>query len=619
MSVELAPNANIAFSEAFFDELARAGVRHVCICPGSRSAPLAIAAAGHAALRSWSHVDERSAAFFALGLAKATRAPVALVCTSGTAAANFHPAVVEAHHARVPLLVLTADRPPELRGWGAGQTIDQINLYGSAVRWFAEAPVPEASDAGLRHARALACRAVATAAGAPAGPVHLNLPFRDPLDPRRVQGDVASGLPERVSEGRGLLPYTAAAQAVSPPGPELTARLAERVRASERGVISCGPLDRPDAADAIAGLARALGWPLLAEPTSQLRRGAFVPDAPVVATSDLFLRDDRTAARLAPDFVLRFGDTPTSKFLRLWLERHRPDDLVVVDPDGAWHDPSHLASAVLQVDPVALCDALQRRLGRHRGSPQWLECVLDVEARTVGAVDAALAGNEGIFEPRAVRELAAALPENALLYVSNSMPVRDLDAFLPPAAQPLRVLANRGANGIDGMVSSALGAGAGCSGAPVVLLTGDLAFLHDAGGLLAAHRHGLSATVVVFDNDGGGIFSFLPVARFGESVGFEEHFRTPPGLDLGAMARAYGASFTRVASWEHFRAALKEGLSTEGVSVVSLPVDRDASVEHHRAIDRAVAAALDGVGGVRHEATEPLGGGSVLHGEDGTR
>ena len=593
MSVALAPNANIAFAEAFFDELTRAGLRHVCICPGSRSAPLAIAAGGHEGLCSWSHVDERSAAFFALGLAKATREPVALVCTSGTAAANFHPAVVEAHHARVPLLVLTADRPPELRGWGAGQTIDQIGLYGSAVRWFVEAPLPEASDAGLRHARALACRAVASATGTPAGPAHLNLPFRDPLDPRRVQGDVASSLPERAAEGRGLLPYTSAARAESIPSPELTARLAERLRASERGVITCGPLDRPDAADSIAGLAATLGWPLLAEPTSQLRRGPWVTGGHIVASSDLFLRDDRTTARLAPDCVLRFGDTPTSKFLRLWLERHRPEDLVVVDPDGIWHDPSHLASAVIQVEPVALCDALRRRLGRHEGNPAWLRSVLDSEARAAGAVDAALAGDEGIFEPRAVRELAAALPEDAILYVSNSMPVRDLDAFLPASPQPLRVLANRGANGIDGMVSSALGAGAGCPGSPVVLLTGDLAFLHDAGGLLAARRHGLSATVVVFDNDGGGIFSFLPVARYGESVGFEEHFRTPPGLDLGAVATAYGAGFTRVGSWEHFRAALKESFSAEGVSVISLPVDRDASVEHHRAIDRAVAAALD--------------------------
>ena len=590
-SLPTSPNHAHAFAGALFEELARSGVRHVCVSPGSRSTPLVAAAVGQPQLRCWSHLDERSSAFFALGLAKATRAPVALVCTSGTAAANFHPAVIEAHHARVALLVLTADRPPELREWGAGQTIDQLRLYGAAVRWFAEAPVPEGGEAALRHARALACRAVAVAKGRPAGPVHLNLPFREPLEPAAR----ADGLEPLAADGRGEAPYTQAETSPAAPAPQLAASLAEILRASERGVVACGPLDAtPAAAQAIAKLATALGWPLLAEPTSQLRRGRHLEGAPVVATSDLFLRDEATAARLVPDCVLRFGDTPTSKPFRLWLEQHRPRDLLLVDPDAVWHDPSHLASSVLRAEPEALCDALLRRLGEPPATlSPWLHDFLEAERRTRATLEALLADETSLLEPRAVRELGEALPDGALLYVSNSMPVRNLDAFLAPGPSALRVLCNRGANGIDGMVSSALGAAAAAE-APVVLLTGDLAFLHDAGGLLAAHRYALRATIVVLDNDGGGIFSLLPIAEYGEAVGFEEYFRASHGLDLGAVAGAYGARFSRVGSWEHFRSALEKSFAEPGVSLVAVPVDRDRNVAHLQDIHRAVSAALAG-------------------------
>jgi 2-succinyl-5-enolpyruvyl-6-hydroxy-3-cyclohexene-1-carboxylate synthase len=589
------PNRAHAFTAAFFEELARSGVGHVCVTPGSRSTPLVAAAVAEPELRCWSHLDERSSAFFALGLAKATRTPAALVCTSGTAAANFHPAVIEAHHARVPLLVLTADRPPELRGWGAGQTIDQLHLYGGAVRWFAETPVPEAGDAALRHARSLACRAVAVAEGHPAGPVHLNLPFREPLEPVAESAAGAADLTPLASEGRGEAPYTRAAPSPAAPEPELAAALAEFLRQPERGVIACGPLDAtPIAAWRIARLAAILGWPLLAEPTSQLRRGPYLKGASVISTSDLFLRDEATAARLAPDCVLRFGDTPTSKPFRLWLERHRPNSVILVDPDVVWHDPSHLVSSVLRADPELLCEALLQHLG-ERPAPlsAWLRDFLEAELRTHATLEDALAVEESLLEPRAVRELGEALPDGALLYVSNSMPVRDLDAFLAPGSSALRVLCNRGANGIDGMVSSALGAAAAGAG-PVVLLTGDLALLHDAGGLLAARRHALRATIVVLDNDGGGIFSLLPIAKHGESVGFEEYFRAPHGLDLGAVAAAYGARFTRVGSWEQFRTALGESFEAEGVSLVAVPIDRDRNLAHGQELQRAVSEALAG-------------------------
>lgn len=582
-----ASNHNFAFAANLFDGLARSGVRHVVVSPGSRSAPLAAAAARHPALRCWSQIDERAGAFFALGMAKAERAPVAAVCTSGTAAVNFHPAVVEAHHARVPLLLLTADRPPELRDWGAGQTIDQVNLYGRAVRWFAEAPVPESGACGLEAtAQALAYRAVATASGRPAGPVHLNLPFREPLAPTPVPGAL-------VSHGRAPI-HARVAEAASRPSPDLVASLLDSLREEERGVVICGPLEAdPDTTDAIAGLAAALGWPLLADPASQLRCGEHTAATPVITGYDHFLSDRSTAQRLAPRRVLRFGDSPTSKSLRLWLERVPPEALILIDADAAWHDPSHIASQVVPVAPGPLADALLRRLaGSVAAASSWLQAFRAADDCVHQVVEREVSRETALLEPRVVHELKATLPAAAILYVSNSMPIRDVDRFLSARSALLRILCNRGANGIDGMVSSALGASAACD-APLVLLTGDLAFVYDAGGLAAAARHDLRATFVVIDNGGGGIFSFLPIAEHGEAVGFEEHFRTPHGLDLVAVARAYGAHAERVDSVAAFRSALEKSLVAEGVSVLVIPVDPDHSVSRRRALERSVAAELE--------------------------
>jgi 2-succinyl-5-enolpyruvyl-6-hydroxy-3-cyclohexene-1-carboxylate synthase len=597
-----APNHAYAFTTAFFEELARAGVRDVCLCPGSRSTPLAVATAQQPALRCWTHIDERSAAFFALGLAKAGRKPVALVCTSGTAAANFLPAVVEAHYAGVPLLLLTADRPPELRDRGAGQTIDQIHLYGRHVRWFAEVALPSAEGEMLRYARALASRAVGVAMRRPAGPVHLNLPFRKPLDPQPTPGDVAADLRERdplAAAGRGDKAFTEVIEALAVPPPDAVAAIADLVRVHSRGVIACGPIDADsDLAASVSELARRAGWPVLAEPTAQLRRGAHTLDTAIIATSDLFLRDETFAAGHAPDVVLRIGATPTSAAQRRWIERHAPDHLLLIDPEQAWNDPSQLASQVLAVDPERFCRDLSAQLldrPTNSRSP-WLDAFVETDRRASAAIERAIADDESLLEPRAVREIAAASPDDAILYVSNSMPVRDLDAFLPVSTRPLRVLCNRGANGIDGMISSALGAAAADRGR-VLLLTGDLAFAHDLGGLLAARRHGLHATIVILNNDGGGIFSYLPIAEYADEVDFEANFRTPLGIDFEPAVATFGARFTRVTSWEHFRAALKESTGASETCVIEVPIDRDLSVAHHRAIERAVSAALAGTPG----------------------
>jgi len=593
-----APNATYAFAMAFFEELARSGVAHVCVSPGMRSTPLTVAAGSVAGLRVWSHLDERCAAFFALGLAKTTRAPVALVCTSGTALANYAPAVSEAHYSGVPLVILSADRPPELREWGAGQTIDQVKLFGSQVRFFAELPIPEAGRRMLLYARTIACRAAGEASGANPGPVHLNWPLREPLEPVRTAGQGYRAEGDRVAEqGRADgQPYVVRGGEFLRASARQIRELAADFQGVERGVIACGVMDEPGFAAAVARLARELDWPLLAEPTSGLRSGGHVADAPVIAAADLFLRDPAFMGNHRPDIVLRFGGTPVSKALRLWLETAPPQRLVLVSANCSWNEPSHLVSDCVVADPVSFCEelyaALLPRAAAARSTP-WLASFIEAEARTQAMLARRLGAESRLFEPRAARSLCEQIPDGSLLYVSNSMPIRDLDAFMATGTKSLRILANRGANGIDGMVSSALGAAA-ASDEPLYLLTGDLAFLYDIGGLLAAQRYELRATIVVLNNDGGGIYSFLPVAAYGEAVRFDELFTTPHGVDLSKVAPLYGLAHVRITNWNEYEEALSLSATQPGVTIIEVPVDREANVDHFRSLVRDAGHVLAG-------------------------
>ena len=590
-------DATVAFTQAFFEALRSSGVEHVCICPGSRSIPLTLAAYRTGHLRCSSHHDERSAGFFALGLARASRRPVALICTSGTAAANFLPAVVEACYARVPLVVLTADRPPELRDCGAGQAIDQLGLFGRHVRRFVEVDAASASPAMLRYARSLACRAVADSLGLPRGPVHLNWPLREPFsldapahpsvvrcaDHRSIGGAADAGEPVvKVRCEAGTL--TASDQQL--------ASLMDLLREHERGIIACGALD-PDAelTAALAALSHCSGWPILADALSQLRSGAHVGTAPVLAHADILLRNASFARDHTPEVVLTIGGPPVSKAQRLWLEAAPPAHWLLIDPDDSWSEPGHLATAHLRLDPAALARTLAGRWGEPRYS-DWRLALTRADARVATFLDTAIQAESSLLEPRAAYELARLLPGDAILYVSNSMPVRDLDAFLPlRRSGVLEILCNRGANGIDGVVSSALGAAAAGRG-PVVLLIGDIALLHDLGGLWAARRHRLDLTIIVLNNDGGGIFSFLPIADGGDSVGFDEFFRLRHGMDFASAATLYGLDYTRIEQWEDYSRALDTSLSTDGTHLIEIPIDAAANLRHfHSLIQRAGSAA----------------------------
>ncbi|MFN8517376.1 MAG: 2-succinyl-5-enolpyruvyl-6-hydroxy-3-cyclohexene-1-carboxylic-acid synthase, partial [Chloroflexia bacterium] len=563
---------NAALSAAFVAELGRSGVRHAVVCPGSRSTPLALALADSHDIRIWLHIDERSAAFFALGMARSLGEPVAVLCSSGTAAANFLPAVVEASLSRIPLLVLTADRPPELRDVGAAQTMDQVRLYGGHVKWFHELPVPEITAELLRQVRFTAARAVATALAAPRGPVHLNFPTREPLVP--APGETVPALADEIATaGRGEhRPFTAVSTGPALPDAALAA-LAADLASTERGLIVCGPQDDPALAPAVARLAAALGYPLLADGLSQTRSGPH-DRALVIDTFDAFLRDDATCRALAPEVVLRFGAPPTSKPLAQYLARYPASRHLLIDGVAAWRDPAFLTSDVLHADPVAVCDALADHLGAGVAScSDWTATWLDIAARSRAAIDAQLAATDDFSEGRVFAELAALLPDGATLYAGNSMPVRDLDTFLPAGDRAVRCLSNRGANGIDGVNSSALGVAAVSAG-PVVLVIGDLSFFHDLNGLLAAKLHHLRATIVVVNNDGGGIFSFLPQATAVPHDRFEQLFGTPIGLDYAAAAALYGATFHRASDWSDFRTAVANGIAGDGLSIVEVCTER---------------------------------------------
>jgi 2-succinyl-5-enolpyruvyl-6-hydroxy-3-cyclohexene-1-carboxylate synthase len=573
---------------AFVDELVRCGMRAACTSPGSRSAPLALTFASEPRLRGYSHIDERCAGFFALGLAKASRLPVAVTCTSGTAVAELLPAAIEAREARVPLLLLSADRPAELRENGAGQAIDQLKIFGDAAKWFFEVELREAGPEQLRWIRTLACRAYWTALEGRPGVVHLNFPLREPL----IE---AAPLPADDSARPDGRPFVHRAP-TPPASTQASAELSRLVAGAHCGVVVAGRHERDTAlGQNAAEFATAAGWPLLADPLSGARRG---PAA--IAHYDALLRDRFFTAQLAPDLILRVGDLPVSKPLRTWLEGLSGVRQVVLDPEGAWQDPASVLSDSLALEPAGALASLAKA-GIAPTPENWLETWRRADRLASEAIRGVL-GESPISEPAVSGELGVVLAEETTLFVASSMPVRDIETFWPAREDPPRVLCNRGANGIDGTVSSAFGAAAASSGAPVVLLIGDVALAHDIGGLLAAGRLDVRLTIVLLENGGGGIFDFLPVAGAGMALApdpsrpaqdiYTHHVATPTGLDFAHAAALYGLAHERVRDLHSLRSALERSLAGPGSSIIEVPCERAANVALHRRVWAAVAEAL---------------------------
>jgi len=571
------PLVNVRHAAALVDGLARSGVRHVVLAPGRRSAPLAVAFAQHPRLREWVVTDERAAGFFALGMARELREPVAIACTSGTAVGNLLPAVIEADLSEVPLVLVTADRPPELRDVGAAQTIRQTGIFDAHARWSADLSPPTSDVDLVRAWERFACRAVATARGPRPGPVHLNVPFREPLVPG---GD----LPVLRFDDEEAPPLRHLPASMEPTADAATL-LAGDLASHERGVIVCGPRAGIREAASLAELARTLGWPILADPLSDLRFR--VPVDVQADAYDLLLRDPDHRRALAPTAILRFGGMPVSKALTQAMEEPSIATHVVVTVAGVWPDPLHAATVMVHADADAVVAAMQARMGSVGRSHAWLESWTSRSRRVRRALATRLAGETRIFEGKIVTDTLAALPDDAVLHVGNSMPVRDLDTFAAAELRDVRVACNRGANGIDGVVSAALGAAA-VSRRPVALVVGDLSFLHDAGALQIAARHRIDATIVVVSNDGGGVFSFMPEAGYGDV--FERCFGTPHGLDLAAIAGACGAAVERVERMEALEAVVASACRRPGISVIEVPSSRVANVALHR---EYVAVATD--------------------------
>jgi 2-succinyl-5-enolpyruvyl-6-hydroxy-3-cyclohexene-1-carboxylate synthase len=568
-----ATNANTALASAFVEELARGGVSQAVISPGSRSTPLAVALWRQPKIDVTVILDERSAAYFALGAAQASSTPVAMLCTSGTAAANYHPAICEADESAVPLLALSADRPPELRGIGAGQTIDQLKLYGSSVRWFCEVGTHTADDQGLLHYRSVACRALAAARGeARPGPVHLNLPWREPLAPVAVEGAVTATDPLAL-EGRDERPLTAVTPIDMEPSNFLLDEVAGHIASAHSGVIVAGRQLDPELREPLAHLARAAGFPILAEPTSQLRCGPH-DRSHVVSTYDHLLRDESFRESVKPDLILRFGEMPTSKPLREWLAESGADQ-IVVDPRGGWNEPTRRAAAILRADPTELAAGWTARIGdAGRSAPsRWLEA----EQAVREALKSELSQLDELTEPGLHLALGQAHSDGDLVYTASSMPIRDQEAFLPATSADALFLCNRGANGIDGLISSGIGA-ARASGRPTTIITGDLGLLHDVGGLAALRDVSAPVRIVVIDNDGGGIFGFLPQAQSLPKGEFEALLGTPRGVDIGKAADLFGLFHRELETL----AELPEALAS-GNGLIEVKVDREANVDlHHR-------------------------------------
>jgi 2-succinyl-5-enolpyruvyl-6-hydroxy-3-cyclohexene-1-carboxylate synthase len=556
-----------AYIAAFVSELVQTGITDVVVSPGSRSTPMAMVMAEHPDLRLHIHVDERSAAFFALGIAKASKRPVAILCTSGTAAANYYPAIVEAHYSRVPLLVLTADRPHELREVGAPQAIDQIHLYGHHVKWFAEMALPEKNNNIIRYARTVCARAAALASQAPSGPVHLNFPFREPLIP--VLDDNLFQTEERPNGYVKV--YNGDLTIKSDQFRDLAAKLSEK----EKGIIVCGNIETEGFADAVTILASALNFPILADPLSQLRSGKH-NSRNIIEAYDSFLRNEDAKSFLKPDVVIRFGAMPVSKALTIFLKENHGADQYVIDGGGGWRDPAALSTEMIFCNETNFCESLLTYI-KPKSPTGSLEKWKTINKLTIEHMIMINDSTE-LSESRLFYQLADMLPEGATLFVGNSMPIRDIDSFFLNNDKSINVMANRGANGIDGTVSTALGAA--LYSKPLYLVLGDLTFFHDLNGLIAAKLYNIDIHIIVVNNNGGGIFSFLPQAEHAKK--FELLFGTPLNMEFEHAVRMFNGNFTKIKDWDHFSSVMKDSQGTPGLNVLEISTNRDRNTSEHR-------------------------------------
>lgn len=569
---------NKALSEyviSFANGLVENGITQAVISPGSRSTPLALVFAEHPQIQTYINIDERSASFFALGLAKKQRKPVVLLCTSGTAAANYYPAVVEAHYSRVPLVVITADRPHELRDVGAPQAIDQINMYSKYVKWFVDCALPENQASMLRYIRNVAARAVKTSFENPKGPVHVNFPLREPLIP-----DLS--LVKRFDQQ--TRPYSETKQLLAD---EQLKELANKINSIEKGLIVCGEIHQDEFRNNVLQLAKKLKFPILADPLSNLRFGRQNKEY-VVDCYDSILKMEGSKPLLKPDLVIRFGAMPVSKPLFLLLKDHPDIEQFVVDGDGGFRDPTHSAFHI-HCDEAYLCEKLIKYCEK-KNETAWIKNWRMINQRYSKRLSERVDDGTDLFEGNLYIELQSLLPEKCNVFVGNSMPIRDVDTFFRNCDKSLSIYANRGANGIDGVVSTALGVSA-ASREKTILIIGDLSFYHDLNGLLAANLNDLDLTILLVNNNGGGIFSFLPQAE--NRKHFEKLFGTPSNLEFQHAASLYKAGYAKISTWEQFRTEFQKSLQRKGLFILEIPTNRQARVNIQKEMLQSVSREIE--------------------------
>ncbi len=554
---------------SLFHQFASSGVEHVAISPGSRSTPLSIAADSTENLETSIHLDERAGSYFALGLAKSTCKPVILICTSGTAAVNYHPAVVEAFHSGLRLIVISADRPPELQNRGAPQTIDQVELFGTHVRGFFQSAVPNESTP--ENAITLAANALKQSSKPFPGPVHINCPLREPLEPSDVPFS-----PFKVDNHLEISQETDISEL-------------EKFLKLEKGLIVVGPIETEHSTNnQISELSNITGWPVIADPASSMRNGPHVKNCALISTGEHIFRSAWIKEH-KPDVIIQMGRMPTSKGYKLFLNQVGCENIICTDELGFFPDPENVVTHKIAVSPNTLTKGLTQ-LAEKKKQTDW-----NKSWRNAGIISAQtvreLVNNSTFDEAVVAQCLEEELPEESCIFVSNSMPIRDLDAFLPSSLKHLRVCANRGANGIDGVVSTAAGISKGLSGVPTILFTGDIAFLHDLSGFSALRRLGTNLTIVIVDNNGGGIFSFLPVAET-EGVDFQKLFHTPHDLDIDTVAAIIDAKLFKPTNVEEFSIALNKSIKAGGVSVIHVIVDTKSNVALHKKASEKVNEVL---------------------------
>ena len=595
-------NCNTLWTSLLVQTLQHLGLTTVVICPGSRSAPLAFAFSQHPELDCVSILDERSAAFFAVGRARRSGKPVALVCTSGTAGANFYPAVIEARESGVPLLILTADRPPELRQCHAGQAIDQTRLFGAYATWDTTLDLPSTDLLQLQYLRQTLIHAWERSQFPQAGPVHLNCPFRDPLHPQpdpTVQA-LAATFPSPTFFAHLLQPIPipsplaslSCGTAATPPLP-----LLQSPQFQEPGLIIVVPVQTQDPKSfcaTVTTLAKALQWPVLADVLNPLRHSNLAPEA-LITTYDLILRNPQRAEQLATRQVIQIGELPTSKELRQWLARTQPQRWVV-DPSAENLDPLHGPVLSVRCNLEVFQDWVFQRAMRHAPMPSpqveaAQSCWLNAERRMRGTLTHALGTVHHLSEPKLAWNLAHWLPLDTTVMIANSTPVRDWEWFCLPHNRRFSIFFNRGANGIDGLLSTALGIGHG-EAQGTVLVTGDLALLHDTNGFLLRPQFQGHLTILLINNQGGGIFELLPLAAY--EPPFESYFATPQSLDFSQLCQTYGVEYHTITQWADLPPLL-QALPPTGIRLLEVRTDRKADAQwRHRLFEQVSQSGAEG-------------------------